>query len=152
MANVIIELGNPLNTQVMTMMAKSDAYYASLYPQESNHLLNDTALSKDNVYFFTAAIGEAILGFGAIVVFENYAEIKRMYVSPVSRGMGIGKKLLAALEKQSLKLGINILKLETGIKQPEAIHLYKTAGYQEIEPFGDYKPDILSVFMLKSTV
>jgi putative acetyltransferase len=147
--DVVIELGSPKDAQVIAMIDESDAYYASLYPADSNHLMDINALLQNNVYFFNASVSGHILGFGAIVVFGNYAEIKRMYVSPKSRGMGVGKKLLEALEKQASALELYTLRLETGIKQNDAVHLYKAAGYQEIEPFENYKFDPMSIFMEK---
>jgi putative acetyltransferase len=148
--SVIIELGDPCSSQVIAMMRESDAYYASLYPSESNHLLDAKALTHENAYFFTATSIDKIVGFGALVARNDYAEIKRMYVSPLTRGMGIGCKLLIAIEQQARDLKLRVLRLETGIKQLEALRLYKTAGYRDIAPFGDYKLDPLSVYMEKS--
>ena len=145
----ITNLGNPNDPQVVTMLQESDAYYASLYPNESNHLLDVTALTQDNVYFFTANVQDSIRGFGALVVFKDYAEIKRMFVSPQFRGMGIGQQLLKALENQASNLEIKIIRLETGTRQPEALSLYTATGYAMIAPFGDYEPDPLSIFMEK---
>ena len=142
-------LGNPENAQVITMLRESDAYYAALYPKDSNHLLDVSALTQDNVYFYTASVLEKIVSFGALIVFDEYAEIKRMYVCAQSRGLGIGQKLLKALENQAVALGIKVLRLETGIKQPEALSLYTASGYTNIAPFGDYEPDPLSLFMEK---
>ena len=72
-----------------------------------------------------------------------------MFVDEAARGMRLGKHLLEALEKEAVRRGMSIIRLETGIYQPEAIGLYRKAGYQEAPPFGDYKPDPLSLFMEK---
>ncbi len=56
---------------------------------------------------------------------------------------------MAALEREAAKLGVTLMQLETGIKQPEAIALYRKLGYAERGPFGTYQPDPLSLFMEK---
>jgi putative acetyltransferase len=56
---------------------------------------------------------------------------------------------MIALEAIAEKKGLTAIRLETGIYQPEAIALYRKYGYQEIEPFGAYLPDPLSLFMEK---
>ena len=78
------------------------------------------------------------------------AEIKRMFVSPAARGNNIGRLLLQKLQAVAIERGINVLRLETGIKQPEALALYRSAGFVEIGPFAHYRPDELSVFMEKT--
>ena len=81
---------------------------------------------------------------------DGWAEIKRMFVSPAARGRKVGRLLLERLEAIARQKGITALRLETGIRQPEALALYRSAGFQEIEPFGDYRPDPLSLFMEKT--
>lgn len=65
-------------------------------------------------------------------------EIKRMYVVPGQRGKGLSRLMLAALEERARGLGAVRILLETGDKQPEAIALYTTSGYQRIDGFGFY--------------
>ena len=72
-----------------------------------------------------------------------------MYVEEAGRGRGIGRKLLEQLVMFARMSGLQVLKLETGIHQPEAIALYERAGFARCEPFGDYQPDPLSLFMEK---
>ena len=62
---------------------------------------------------------------------------------------GIGSQILRALEAIVEGAGLPCVRLETGIHQPEAIGLYRRSGYTEIEPFGNYRPDPLSLFMEK---
>jgi putative acetyltransferase len=80
------------------------------------------------------------VGCGAIKEFEpNSVEIKRMYTLPEQRGKGIASKILAELEKWAAELTFKKCILETGIKQPEAIELYKKNGYRQISNYGQYK-------------
>ncbi|MDW7691754.1 GNAT family N-acetyltransferase [Flammeovirgaceae bacterium SG7u.111] len=79
------------------------------------------------------------LGCGAIRKYDaTTMEIKRMYTSPESRGMGIASQILHELEKWSAELGFQKCILETGINQHEAIDLYKKNNYQLIPNYGPY--------------
>ncbi len=72
------------------------------------------------------------------------AEIKRMYVVPEARGAGHARAVLAELERTAAAAGYDLLVLETGLKQPEAIELYGSSGYQRIPGFGHYRDSPLS--------
>jgi DNA-binding MarR family transcriptional regulator/GNAT superfamily N-acetyltransferase len=65
------------------------------------------------------------------------AEVKRMWVSPEVRGLGLGRRLLAELEKQASARGTEVLRLETNRNLTEAIALYRAAGYEEVAAFND---------------
>lgn len=65
------------------------------------------------------------------------AEIKRMWVAPQARGVGLARRLLAELESQATAHGRNILRLETNAALTEAINLYRSAGFVEIPAFND---------------
>ena len=64
------------------------------------------------------------------------AEVKRMWVSPAQRGLGLGRRLLAELEAHAAANGARVLRLETNRSLAEAISLYRTAGYREVAPFN----------------
>lgn len=66
------------------------------------------------------------------------AEIKRMYVAPAGRRRGLGRAVLACLEETARDAGADVVVLETGIAQPEAIALYESSGYEQVEKFGHY--------------
>ena len=68
-----------------------------------------------------------------------------MFVQPEWRGRGVARQLLAALESQARNLGYAALRLETAPGQPEAIGLYRSAGYADIQPFGEYIGNPVSV-------
>ena len=69
---------------------------------------------------------------------EVTAEIKRMYVVPAAQRRGLARRMLAHLEATAAEAGIEALVLETGMKQPEAIELYLSSGYEPIPGFGYY--------------
>ncbi|WP_183656365.1 GNAT family N-acetyltransferase [Prauserella isguenensis] len=77
------------------------------------------------------------------------AEIKRMFVVDGERGRGHARAMLAALERTAAEHECGRIVLETGYKQPEAIALYRSSGYYEIEKFGVYAQDPISVCMAK---
>ncbi|MFJ8685336.1 GNAT family N-acetyltransferase [Micromonospora wenchangensis] len=66
------------------------------------------------------------------------AELKRMYTSPVVRGRGVARTLLAAIEESARRHGRKRIILECGDRQPEAVALYTSAGYERIANFGYY--------------
>lgn len=72
------------------------------------------------------------------------AEVKRMYVAPHARRTGLARLVLRTLEDSAREAGCDVLVMETGLKQPEAIELYQSAGYVLVEPFGYYKDAPLS--------
>ena len=80
----------------------------------------------------------------------EYGEVKRMYVRPVYRGLGLGKAMLNRLAEYARERQVGVLRLETGIYQTEAIRLYERFGFQRRPPFGEYKEDPLSVYYEKS--
>ncbi|MGH3317761.1 MAG: GNAT family N-acetyltransferase, partial [Nocardioidaceae bacterium] len=66
------------------------------------------------------------------------AEVKRMFVRAAVRGRGIARAVLGALEASARAEGVDWLVLETGDRQPEAVALYRSAGYTEVTRFGLY--------------
>ncbi len=93
------------------------------------------------------------IGCGAFKKYdEETVEIKRMFVRTKNRGQGVGGLMLEELEKWALEEGYQFAVLETGKKQPEAIHLYQKSGYAIIENYGQYKDVENSVCMKKMLV
>ena len=85
-----------------------------------------------------ARLREEPIGCGALKFHENApGEIKRMWVAKHARGLGLGRRLLEALEHEARQTGVKILHLETNRTLREAIELYRQAGYQEVEAFND---------------
>jgi putative acetyltransferase len=79
------------------------------------------------------------LACGAIKAYDPQTmEVKRMYTIPQGRNKGIASKILLELEQWARELGYKKCILETGLKQPEAIALYKKNGYRLISNYGQY--------------
>jgi GNAT superfamily N-acetyltransferase len=77
------------------------------------------------------------------------AEIRRMYVRPQFQRRGLARVLLDTIESTAANGGFTRMILETGLAQPEAIELYRSAGYEDIEAFGFYAGEELSVHLGK---
>lgn len=140
----------PADPRVGRLIGELDRLQTALYPAESNHLDPVETLERDNVTFLAAFVAGEVVGCGAVKRMSGrYGEIKRMYVEPGARSRGVGKALLEALETSLLAHGIDVARLETGARQPEALALYERCGYVRRPPFGDYPDDPLSVFFEK---
>ena len=151
MTDIVIALESPRQDDVICLIHELDRYQESLYPPESNHLLDLDTLAAADVRFFAARRSGEALGCGALKIDPaGYAEVKRMFVLPAARGLKLGQRILDRLEEQARREGITCLRLETGIHQAAALALYRGAGYVERGPFGEYQPDPLSVFMGKT--
>jgi GNAT superfamily N-acetyltransferase len=81
--------------------------------------------------------GEPV-GCGALKFHDGApTELKRMWVAPEMRGMGLGRRLLSELEREATKAGARMVRLETNQTLKEAINLYRHSGYREVERFND---------------
>ena len=151
-ADLTIEYLDPDSPEVQALLAESDAYYVNLYPAESNHLESSEDLKKPNVLFVGCRIDGELVASGAAKIIQgndSYAEIKRVFVVDDHRGKGLSSKLMRFLETELQGRGVSLFRLETGVKQPEALGLYRKLGYLERGPFGSYRADPYSVFMEK---
>ena len=146
-----IAVEDPDQPEVALLLQASDAYMASLYPAESNHMLDVASLRQPQVAFLVARVDGKAQGCGAVVDSgEGWAEVKRMFVAPAARGLKLGRRLLDEIGAIAIRRGARVLRLEMGGLQPEALGLYRSAGFVEIGPFGAYRPDPLSIFMEKT--
>lgn len=80
---------------------------------------------------------------------DRTAELKRMFVRQRYRRIGLGRAILRAVEGKALALGYEALRIETGVRQPDAIALYRGAGYHEVDPFRLHEDDPEGVFFSK---
>jgi putative acetyltransferase len=123
-------------------LAKVDGEDHSFYSQYNGieNIQNVVVAYKDNVP----------AGCGAIKPYSSdSAEIKRMFVKPAMRGLGIAAAVLKELEQWAAELGFSSCILESGKKQTEAIGLYRKAGYELIPNYGQYERVDNSICMKK---
>ena len=174
---VSISLAPIVGAEADHLLVLSDEYMASLYPAESNHLVSSESLRTGDAVFLGAFMpsmmssshetveqsvetgvpsprGESWQCIGCVAARfyreAGYAEIKRLYVQEAHRGLGLSRTLMSAIEAEILAEGIDCARLEMGIYQPEADALYRSIGYRNIPPFGEYLVDPLSQFFEKA--
>ncbi len=121
------------------------------YPPQSRHAYSVEKLLREGVVFFVTRYEGQLAGCGGIKMFgADYGEVKRMFVRPDFRGKGMGKAMLARLAEYARSKGANVLRLETGIYEVEAIGLYERWGFERRAPFGEYVEDPMSVYFEKT--
>jgi GNAT superfamily N-acetyltransferase len=149
MPTIIVE-ERPDSADAMQLIAELESYLTPQYPAESRHGYSVEKLLREAVAFFVIRHDGTPAGCGGIQFFgAEYGEVKRMYVRPQFRGLGLGKLMLNHLAWHAQQHGVAVLRLETGIYQTEAIGLYERFGFQRIPPFGPYREDPLSLFYEK---
>ena len=147
---VTIAEERPDSALAMELIAELEAYLDPMYPAESRHGYSVEKLLGEGVAFFVMRQDGAAAGCGGVqLVGSAYGEIKRMYVRPAFRGLGLGRQMLEHLAAYAAARGHTRLRLETGIHQHEAIRLYETWGFTRIPPFGPYREDPLSRYYEK---
>ena len=141
------------DADVIALVSESDNFYLALYPPESNHLDSLHELAQSHVVFLGYHSDSQLVACGAVKLMSDdgrYGELKRLFVKPRYRGLGISRLLMVELEAAAGQWQVPCLRLETGTRQPQALGLYRKLGYRERGPFGAYLPDPLSVFMEKN--
>lgn len=143
---------NPDSPEAVALINELDEYLNQLpYPDHSRHAYSIDKLLREGVKFFVAHYEGNSAACGGIKLFDaEYGEVKRMYVRPVYRGLGLGKAMLNHLAEYARERQVDLLRLETGIFQIEAIGLYDRYGFQRRPPFGGYVEDPISVYFEKS--
>jgi putative acetyltransferase len=132
------------------LVVRLDAELMRRYPGEAIGGVEPRAFRDAGGYFLIARCDTEVAGCGAFrPVDSRTVEIKRMFVEARFRRMGIARAVLQALETEARRRGYARSILETGVRQPEAIALYRASGYEDIQPFGPYVDSALSVCLGK---
>jgi len=137
MAIAVERLAAP-TADARALIAELDGVLGAVYEPEQQHGLSVEQVFEQNVQFFVARVDGAAAGCGAIALFDDYAEVKRMYTREAARGRGVGKAILVRLEAEARDAGRAVLRLETGIHQAPAIGLYEGSGFRRCGAFGHY--------------
>lgn len=120
------------------LVAELDAALDAGYPPEQQHGLSLDEIFQPHVRFYIALLEGNAVGCGAIAMADGYAEIKRMYTRPATRGRGVGRAILARLEADARAQGLAWLRLETGDVLDAAMALYESSGFTRRGAFGPY--------------
>jgi GNAT superfamily N-acetyltransferase len=128
------------------LVAEVQAEYVLRYGGPDDTPLEDGVFDPPRGAFFLGYLGDVPVAMGGWRLRNDVhpwgcrlaAEVKRMYVAATGRRRGFARAVLARLESTARDAGADVMVLETGTAQPEAIALYTTQGYQPIEKFGHY--------------
>ena len=132
------------------LVAQVQQEYVVRYGEPDNSPVDPAQFAPPLGLFLVAYLDGAPVATGGWRLYEDDAvEVKRMYVAPSARGRGLARTLLAELERAALAAGRTRVVLETGEAQPEAVQLYKSAGYTPVPAFGYYAGEPLSIHLGK---
>jgi putative acetyltransferase len=136
--SVGIELASEETAELRALIAELDAVLGANYEPHQRHGLSLAQLFEPHVRFFIVHLDGEAMGCGGVALFDDYAEVKRMYTRPAARGRGLAKALLQRIEDEVREAGKTVLRLETGPLQTEAIGLYQLMGFARCGAFGAY--------------
>ncbi len=124
--------------EVSQLIGELEQVLSAEYSPEQRHGLALAAIFQPNIRFFLAHLDGEAIGCGGVALFDDFAEVKRMYVRSAARGKGVARALLARLEDEARAAGLRVLRLETGDRQHAAMRLYTRAGFLPCPAFGAY--------------
>jgi putative acetyltransferase len=125
-------------SSIRSLIAELDEFLAGGYTPEQRHGISFDAIFKPGIEFFTAAADGEEIGCAGIALYEDFGEVKRMYVRPAWRGRGAAQALMSQLESSARAAGLKLLRLETGINQPAALKFYQREGFAACPAFEPY--------------
>ena len=112
--------------------------FATGYDPANETPVDDADFTAPQGVFVVARLDGRPVGCGGVKrPAPGLGEIKRIWIDPETRGLGLGRKLLSALEDQARDMGLARVRLDSNFALPEAIALYRTCGYAEIARFND---------------
>lgn len=145
-----IRRGNLSDERILKLLRHHFDKCHEVTPPGSAHVFDVARLAAPDIDFWAAWDGETLLGTGAMKPLdEHHGEVKSMHTAETARRRGVGSALLQHIIETSRQRGLKRLSLETGSFGyfAPAVALYKSHGFIECTPFGDYKPDPNSVFL-----
>ncbi len=114
-----------------------DQRFESGFDPSASLSAEDPDLLPPRGAFLVATVDGEPVACGAVKsISPGVGSLKRMWVAEAVRGLGIGRRVLAALEAQARELGMTMVRLETNRALPEAVHLYRSAGFGEVAAFN----------------
>jgi GNAT superfamily N-acetyltransferase len=139
----------PDTADAIALIDELETVLSPNYAPENQHGYSVDKLLKEGVHFFVARVDGKPAACGGIQFYEDFGELKRMYVRNAFRGRGVGYAMLEHLAQHARLRYCLVLRLETGIYQHEAIRLYERYGFTRIAAFPPYKPAPVSIFYEK---
>ncbi|HTV94123.1 MAG TPA: GNAT family N-acetyltransferase [Verrucomicrobiae bacterium] len=133
-----IEQVHAPDDDVRALIGELDAELAGTYLPDQRHGLTIDAIFKPPVRFFVARLDGEAVGCGGVACFDEFAELKRMYVRASARGDGVADAIIERLEEEARAEGLFVVRLETGVHQPAAIGFYRRHGFTPCRAFEPY--------------
>jgi DNA-binding MarR family transcriptional regulator/predicted GNAT family N-acyltransferase len=123
---------------VAQYFAELDRRFETRFDPAASLPADDGDLVPPRGAFLVASVDGESVACGVVKAIEpRVGSLKRMWVADTARGLGIGRRMLEALEAQARELGLTTVRLETNKALSEAIALYRSAGFREVPPFND---------------
>jgi GNAT superfamily N-acetyltransferase len=140
------------NPDFIFLIETFDAYLWDRYPELKKEYWGNN-LIEFNANVFIVYLDEKPVACGCFKKYnEESVELKRMFVLPEARGLGLAQLVIKELEAEAKNQGFEILILETLYKQTEAINLYQKTGFRIVENYEPYVGLLNSVCMSKSII
>ena len=139
--HVVITVEESLPDELAQVLQAHWLFCTSSTPIEHVYALDASKLFTPDITIFGARIDGELAGVGAMRKLDGeHAELKSMHTLAKSRGLGVGKAMVAHIEDFARSSGIKRMSLETGTNEAfkPARELYKSLGYRSCEAFGDY--------------
>lgn len=142
----------PLSDDVRALVKQLNEFTFELTPAEYRHHMTVEQMAQaDTTLFVARDASGATLGMGALRRHGNgVGEVKRMFVKPEARGLGVGGAILVRIEDLARQEGCTRVVLETGSNFDAAKRVYERGGFEPSEPVLDYTPSAWTAFYAKS--
>jgi len=147
-----IAIETPLSDDVRALVAALNEFTYGLTPAEYRHHMTVEQMAQDDTTLFVArdAAGET-LGMGALKRHAGgIGEVKRMFVRPEARGLGVGGAILQEIEGLARREGYTRLVLETGSNFDAARRVYERGAFVTCDGVLDYPPSAWTAFYEKT--
>jgi GNAT superfamily N-acetyltransferase len=137
--------------EVRALLEEIQRFYVQRYGGPDDDSTGAGEFEPPNGVFLLGYLDDAVVVSGALRRRDaDLVEIKRMWVAEAARGKGLARTMLAELERRARDFGARRVVLSTGYRQPEAIALYESSGYErDVERFGRYADQDGAVFFGK---
>lgn len=147
-----IEVESPLSPDMGDMITELNAVLGSLTPEEANYSMTADEMARPETTVFVARVDDKAAACGALYRHpDGIGEVKRFYVRPDYRRLGLARQILDQVIARAVEEGFVELVLETGHNYKAARQLYENAGFVECGPVLDYPESPYSVFYSRPT-
>jgi GNAT superfamily N-acetyltransferase len=141
-----VTVESPYSDAAWRLIERLSAELGERYGDDGAGAFSPADVQAPGGAFVVAWLNGRPVGCGALRPLAwGVGEVKRMFVEEDARRRGVARKILERLEAIAVQSGYKALRLETGVRQPEALGLYESAGYRHVRCYGQYVDNPLSV-------